>query len=41
MEKLHAERTANLRSVAPEPPAASSVPDNPLEQPVSTICLEG
>ena len=41
MEKIHAERTANLHSVATEPPAASSVPDNPLEQPVSTICLEG
>ena len=41
MEKIHAERTANLHSVEPEPPAAS-VSDNPLEQPVgSTICLEG
>jgi flagellar secretion chaperone FliS len=41
MEKLRAERAANLHSVEPNPPAASSVPDNPLEQPVSTICLEG
>ena len=41
MGKLRAERTANSPATEPEPPA-SSVSDNPLEQPVgSTICLEG